>query len=147
MFLRLGIWYSDLNSSVYTWKLERNIGRQAKKRDKNNKKNKRFLLKWEIRAYRINYFTRKKNERWSYRNFPNNGISNYGSHFLNISLQTGNLLSRQISKSKSINQFDFFANRVIYFWNELINQIENSNSIKNLRLNWIVSEKVVRKRI
>ena len=41
-----------------------------------------------------------------------NGISNYGRHFFTISLQTGNLL---ISKTKSINQLDFFANWVIYF--------------------------------
>ena len=33
-----------------------------------------------------------------------NGISNYGRHFFSISLRTGNLLSRQISKTKSTNQ-------------------------------------------
>ena len=38
-----------------------------------------------------------------------NEISNHGSDtliFFNISLQTGNLLSRQISKTKSTNQLD-----------------------------------------
>ena len=35
-----------------------------------------------------------------------NGISNYGRYFFNTSLQTGNLLSRQISKIKSTNQLD-----------------------------------------
>ena len=44
-----------------------------------------------------------------------NQISNHGRHFFNISPRTENLLSRQISKIKSTNQFDFFANRVIYF--------------------------------
>ena len=58
-----GIWYSDLKASFYPWKLERNIGRHAKKREKNNKKNKRFQLQGEIRENRINYFTRKKDER------------------------------------------------------------------------------------
>ena len=63
-----------------------------------------------------------------------NGISNYGRHFLNISPQTGNLLSRHISRMKSINQliffFFFFANRVIYSLNKLPNQIK-SNHVKN----------------
>ena len=53
-----------------------------------------------------------------------NGISNYGRYFFNISLWTRNLLSRQISKSKSINQLDFFAYRVIYFLNKLLYQIK-----------------------
>ena len=63
-----------------------------------------------------------------------NGISNYGRHFFNISPQTGNLLSRQISKTKSTNQLDFFANRVIYFWNKSPNQIKNSNSVKKIKI-------------
>ena len=37
-----------------------------------------------------------------------NGISNYGRHFHKISIRTGNLLSRQISKTKSTNQLDLF---------------------------------------
>ena len=36
------------------------------------------------------------------------GISNYGRYFFNISSQTGNVLSRQILKSKSSHQLDFF---------------------------------------
>ena len=36
-----------------------------------------------------------------------NGISNYGRHFVTISPWTRNLLSRQISKTKSIYHFDF----------------------------------------
>ena len=63
------------------------------------------------------------------------GISNYGGYFfLDISPQTGNLLSMQISKTKSINQLDFFANRVKYFWNKLPNQIKNSDSVENLKI-------------
>ena len=58
-----------------------------------------------------------------------NGISNYARH-LNISLQTGNLLSKQIAKTKSINQLDILANRKIYIWNKWPNQIKNSNSLK-----------------
>ena len=46
---------------------------------------------------------------------------------------------------KSTNQLDVFANRVIYFWNKLPNQIKNSNKIKKLRLNWMILEKMVRK--
>ena len=36
------------------------------------------------------------------------GISNYDRYFFNISPQTGNLLSRQILKTKSIYKLDFF---------------------------------------
>ena len=62
-------------------------------------------------------------------------IYHYGRHFLNIFPCTGNLLLRQISISKSINQLDFFVNRVIYFRNKLPNQIKNSNSIQNFKIN------------
>ena len=37
-----------------------------------------------------------------------NGISNYGRHFFNISPRTGNVLSGEISKTKSTNQLNFF---------------------------------------
>ena len=37
-----------------------------------------------------------------------NEISNYGRYFFNFSLHIGNFQSRQISKTKSINQLDFF---------------------------------------
>ena len=63
-----------------------------------------------------------------------NGISNYERHFFNISPQTGNLLSRQIPKIKSTNKLDLFANRVMYFWNKLPNQIKNCNSVENLKI-------------
>ena len=43
-----------------------------------------------------------------------NGISNYVRHFFNISPQIGNLLSRQISKTKFTKPLDTFVNRVIY---------------------------------
>ena len=36
-----------------------------------------------------------------------NEISNHGRHFVNISPQTGNLQSKQISKTRSINLLDF----------------------------------------
>ena len=77
------------------------------------------------------------------------GISIYGKHFFSISPWTGNLLSRQISKTKSIYQMNFFfAKGVTYFWNKLRNQIKNINSVKkNLRLNWMISEIMLRKRI
>ena len=38
-----------------------------------------------------------------------NGNSNYGRHFFNNSPRTGNLLSRQISQTKSTNELDFFS--------------------------------------
>ena len=66
--------------------------------------------------------------------------------FFNISLRTGNLLSRQIFTSKSTNQLDFFANKLIYFKNKLPNQIKNRNSVKEkLRLDWRISEKMLTK--
>ena len=46
------------------------------------------------------------------------GISNFP--------RVGNLLFRQISKTKSTNQLDFFANRVIYFQNKLPNLIKKT---------------------
>ena len=39
------------------------------------------------------------------------------------------LLSRQISKTKSTNQRDFFAYRVIYFWDKLPNQIKKTAKV------------------
>ena len=47
----------------------------------------------------------------------------------------------------TINQLDFFAIRVIYFWNKLPNQIKNSNSVKILRLNWSISEIMIKKKL
>ena len=44
-----------------------------------------------------------------------NGISNYGRHFFSIFPWIGNLLSRQIPKSKSIKQLYIFDKRVTYF--------------------------------
>ena len=57
-----------------------------------------------------------------------NGISNYGRHFFDISPQTGNLLSKQILKTKSTNWI--FANKVIYFRNKLPNQIRKKKAKK-----------------
>ena len=79
--------------------------------------------------FRSIYFTSKKNDLIKTFKIIN-GISNYGGHFFNISPQTEKLLSRQISKSKSTNWLDFFANRVIYLWNKLSKQIKNCNSVK-----------------
>ena len=56
-----------------------------------------------------------------------NGIFSHGRYFFSISPGNGNFLSRQISKTKSTNQLDFFASRVIYFWNELPIQLKNGN--------------------
>ena len=59
-----------------------------------------------------------------------NEMSKYARHFFNISPQIGNLLSRKISKTKSINQLDFLANKVIYFCNKFPNLIKKSISVK-----------------
>ena len=62
-----------------------------------------------------------------------NGISNYSKQFFtDISPRIGDLLLAQISKPKSINQFDLFADRLIYFGDKLPNQIKKE---KKLRLN------------
>ena len=34
-----------------------------------------------------------------------------------------------------------FDNRIIYFWNKLLNKIKNNHYLKKLRLNWMVLEK------
>ena len=71
--------------------------------------------------------------------------------FYTIPLVSRNLVSRQISNTKSSNQLAFFVNKVKYFWNKLPNQIKNSNSFKyinieldSLRKNWrnIISEAI-----
>ena len=59
-----------------------------------------------------------------------NEISNYGRYFFNISPQSGNLLSKQISKTKSTHQLDFFVNWVIHFGNKIFNQASNNNSVE-----------------
>ena len=99
------------------------------KRVKNYNYRKRFkklglitLLEKRIRSYLIETFK------------ITNGISNYGRHFFNISLWTGNLLSRQILKTKLTNQLDFFAYRLIYFRNKLPHQIKNSHSFKEFKI-------------
>ena len=81
-----------------------------------------------------------------------NEISNYGRHFLIISW-TGNLLSKPISNTKSTNQLDFeffffvfiFLLRESWFLDKLLHQVKNGNSVKTLKLNWRISEKMVRK--
>ena len=70
-----------------------------------------------------------------------NGISNYSWHFLNISPQTRNLLSRQFSKTKSINQFDYFADWVKYFGTNCLSQSKTEIVRKISRLNGMISEK------
>ena len=46
----------------------------------------------------------------------------------------GNLLSRQISKSKFIDQLNIFVDWEIYFSNKLPNQIKNINSVKKIKI-------------
>ena len=78
------ILYSDVASSVNTWKLEYNTEneRHTKKRDKCNKKSKRLQWQREIGEIRIKYFTRKKNENDLIESFKIiDDISNYSKHF------------------------------------------------------------------
>ena len=59
---------------------------------------KRLQLQGESKEIMINYFTRMRGD--IIKTFKMiNGISHYGRHFLNISLRTENLLSRQILKA------------------------------------------------
>ena len=88
------------------------------KSNKNNKKRTGSQLQGDIRKTRINYFTRKNNKKLLNSNFQNN----YGRHFFNIFPLTKNSLSKQISKSKIYKPtVFFFANRVKYFRNKLLN--------------------------
>ena len=48
-------------------------------------------------------------------------ISNYSRHFFNISLRTGNLMSRLITKTKFPDQLEILTKRFIYFWNKYPN--------------------------
>ena len=67
-------WFSGLSSRVKTWKLEYNIeiGGHTKKNDENIKKSKISEIQGKIEKISIDYFTRKKNERWSNWNFQYN---------------------------------------------------------------------------
>ena len=60
------------------------------------------------------------------------GISNYGRDFFSISLRTVNLLSRQISKTKSTNYLGILTYIVIYFRNKFLYQIKNCRSITKI---------------
>lgn len=64
-----------------------------------------------------------------------NGSSKYGAEFYNISPRTGHLVSRQISKTKSNKQLDFFSNRVIHYWNKLPSEVKNSTTTNNFKNN------------
>ena len=88
-------------------------------------------------------FSRKKNAKLSNWIFQNNEISNNWRHFFDNSPRTGNLLRKQISKNKSTNQLEFL---LMYFLNKLTNQIKNCNNVKKIRLNWMISEIMARKR-
>ena len=59
---------------ITIWKLLYNIEIDGyrKKSDENNQKNKGLQSQGEIREIRINFFTRKKNERLSNRTFQSN---------------------------------------------------------------------------
>ena len=63
------------------------------------------------------------------------GLTHYGTNFFNISPRTGNLVAREISKTKSTKQLDFFSNRVIYFWNKLPSNVKNSTSVNSFKNN------------
>ena len=81
-------------------------------KDKNNKKSKRLQFLGEI--WRIKILTillEKKNEKWSNWNFQI--IFYIVDLFYNISLRIENLLSKQISKTKSTYPFDIFPKRVL----------------------------------
>ena len=101
--------YSYLDSSTETWKSKSNIefGGHAEKSDKTNETNKRLQFRWEIIEIN-NYFNKMVNERWSDGNFQNELMG-----FLVLvdifSIKSGNLLSRQISKTKPTNQLDFLC--------------------------------------
>jgi hypothetical protein len=64
-----------------------------------------------------------------------NGFTNYGTEFFNVSPRTGNLVAREISKTKSTKQLDFFSNRVIHYWNKLPLNVKNSTSVNNFKNN------------
>ena len=71
--------------------------------EKNDKKKK--IKDYRERLKKLQLTRKKKTETFKIIH----GISNYGRHFFNISSQTGNLLTTQISKTKSVNQLDFFC--------------------------------------
>ena len=73
------------------------------------------------------------------------GISNYDRHFLNISPQTSNLLSRQISKTKSTTNWNFLQIELNILGTNCLIRSKTTIMKKVLRLNWLVSEKIKKK--
>ena len=114
------------------------IGWHAKKSDKTKNQNKRLQLLGEISEIGINYFIRKKNEKWSHQNFQNNGIPNYRGHFFRSIYSNRKFTVKTDFKIKFNNLIIIL---LIYYCNKLPNQIKDYNSVKNLRINWMVLEK------
>ena len=68
-----------------------------------------------------------------------NGFSNYGRHFLSFLFELKIFL---------FNQLDFFVQIELYIFNQItLSDQKNSNSPIHLKLNWLISEIMVRKRI
>ena len=59
-----------------------------------------------------------------------NNFNNYGSPFFNVSQRTGNLIVRPNKKN-----MDFFAERVVFFWNKLPEFVKNSSSVNSFKNN------------
>ena len=109
------------------------IGAHTKKSDKNNKKIKVYSYKKRLEKIELTTLLERRMRGDPTEIFKIiNGISNYSRYFFSISPQIGN--SRQISKTKSTNQLDFFVKRVKYFWNKFPNQIKNRNNILKIRI-------------
>ena len=89
-----------MGSSVEIWKLECNVEIRGLTK-KTIKMIKITVIR--IRKIRFNYFTEKKSDLIETLKIINR-ISNYDRHNFNISSRITNLLSRQILKTKSINQ-------------------------------------------
>ena len=78
--------------------------------DKTNKKSSRLQLQSEIEKLELITELERRMRGDLIETFKIiHGISNYSRYFFNISPRTGNLLSKKILESKSINQLYFFS--------------------------------------
>ena len=71
-----------------------------------------------------------------------NGISNHARHFL-FSIFLFEVEIYYQSRFQKLNLLIgfFFFDGYIYFWKKLPNQMKKSNSVKIIKLNWIISER------
>ena len=72
-----------------------------------------------------------------------NGHVNYGSNLFGHSRTGRHLVARACTSKLTNNKRDFFAQRVLKYWNKLPGNIRNSPTVNSFKIDWMVSGKKV----